>query len=262
MDREVVVHDGIEVQFVRRPPLVVLAGMTKPVGAFEYYLRYRGITWETDKPLDETDALLEAAGRVCYQSWDNPAKRTRDVYLSKQIIGNGHHSVLEHVWFNFIVADVPRSTQLELVRHRVGTAYSWESTRFTSKFLRFIVPPRIRNDIAAVEAFKAACLSAVSTYFYLVDRARRETDQGTLKRKRALEAARSVLPNALGSDGMVSVNVRALRHIVSLRSDEAADLSIREFVQELFSVAANALPPVFVDALTTHNGSVKFLGKE
>jgi thymidylate synthase (FAD) len=197
------------------------------------------------------EVILEAAGRVCYQSWDNPSGKTREEYLQSSIIEHRHGSVVAHGWVNTLVADLPRSTQLELVRHSAGTEYSFESTRFTDKFQRFIVPPAFRDDPEARTLFMDNCRNDVAAYRLLQARVKDElagTFTGTLRRKRAKEAARSVLPNALGSDGMFSLNMRAARHIIETRTAPAADESIREFIYAVYQALSPLFPSVFADA--------------
>jgi thymidylate synthase (FAD) len=134
------------------------------------------------------------------------------------------------------------------VRHGDGTAFSFESTRFTDKYMRFVVPPRIRKDDEVFLVWRQGIEEIASLYKKIAPELIDESDEGTLKRKRAKEAARSVLPNALGSDGMVSMNARSLRWITELRSDEHADLSIREFAYEVFLAAQPWLPAILADA--------------
>lgn len=213
----------------------------------------------------DPESITEAAGRGCYQSWDNPAGRTRGQYIGDQIVGNNHLSVAEHVVVNLMCADVPRSTQLETVRHRVGVAYSWESTRYTDKFLRFIVPPFYRGDDEATEELIAGYLDDYERYKRLKAHGMKKTGKGTTARKRAMEAARAKLPSGLGSDGMFSLNGHALRHFIAKRSAEAADLSMREFAYEMYQATKPVLPHLLADAteVVTEEGiSVIRFGEE
>lgn len=218
------------------------------------YLDYRGTDWNdyNEDDVYACELLVELGGRVCYASLNNPAKRSTHEYISQQIIAAKHGSVLEHVYFNFLVADLPRSSQLELVRHGDGTAFSFESTRFTDKNLRFIVPPHIRNDLTEVAHFEEECENIQEAYERSVESLTERYrgmygEDKTLARKRAKEASRSILPNSLGSDGLVSINGRALRWIVESRTNEHADLSIREFGYELYLASRDVMPSLYAD---------------
>lgn len=249
----------IEPAIITTPPRVFLAGITRPNSSgLERFFAHTAQTWVTDPIEDDPAAIVEAAGRVCYGSWANKRGQNRAQYLKNSIIKAEHFSVLRHLWFNFLIADLPRSTQLELVRHSVGTAPSFESQRFTSERLRFCLPPLYRGDELATELFSITCRTVAANFAtleriggFIID-GRGEKMPKTLRRKRVKEAARSVLPNAAGSDGMYSMNAQAVRWVTALRSSEAADQSIRELAFAIFEEAHDAAPALFQDVAVTH----------
>lgn len=243
-----------DVTFISEAPKVYVAGVSTPDFAeISRYLEDIEATWNKIGPQrpDDPEALVEAAGRICYESWNNPAKKTRQEYIRSSIIDHAHGSVLEHVWINLIIRDLPRSSQLELVRHGDGTAFSFESTRFTDKRMRFVIPPRMRGHQALEEQFTMHCLKCVNSYLSVRDSLSVDHEEGTLKRKRAKEMARSLLPNALASDGMVSINLRAVRWILQSRSDLHADLSLREMAFAIYNAIHTVLPYSLNDAILT-----------
>jgi len=241
------------IDFLDHAPRVFLVGSTLPrPDAFAGYLAYRGEEWPSIDP-EEVNAgdpatVAEWAGRVCYLSFGNAGSRDRVRYLQDSVLSHGHGSVIEHVTFNLLVADVARDIQLEFVRHRAGTGYSWESTRFTDKHLRFVIPPRLRGSAEARAIFEEGIRRQVAAYEELRRLAESAGDEGTLKRKRMKEAARGVLPGCRASDGMITLNARAARHIIALRTDEHADLGIREFAYAIFTTLLAAAPALFADA--------------
>src|SRR5690606_39660260 len=66
------------------------------------------VPWSTDA--EGGQALVEFAGRACYQSWrkPNPATATNAGYLA-HILESGHFSVLEHGSVTFYITGVSRS---------------------------------------------------------------------------------------------------------------------------------------------------------
>lgn len=77
----------------------------------------------------------------------------------------------------------------------------------------------------------------------------------TLRRKRAREAARSVLPNATETQIFVTGNARALRHFVEMRGDIAADREIRGVALAMLEILQVEAPNLFGDYhLDTING--------
>ena len=84
--------------------------------------------WSTDA--EGGPALVEFAGRACYQSWSkpNPRTATNESYI-QHIIDVGHFSVLEHASVSFYITGLSRSCTHELIRHR-HFSYSQLSQRY------------------------------------------------------------------------------------------------------------------------------------
>lgn len=74
-----------------------------------------------------------------------------------------------------------------------------------------------------------------------------DIEDKTLRRKKAREAARSVLPNATETKIFVTGNARALRHFLELRGDAAADAEIRRVAVATLKVLRVAAPNLFGD---------------
>ena len=176
------------------------------------------------------ERLAEYAGRICYMSQANPAKRSTAEYL-ENIKKQGHGSVLEHAVYVLLIEGISRSCSHELVRHRAGFGYSQLSQRYVDESqAAFVVPPAVMGDetleaewLAQVTAAQAAYVKAVDAlmtkYAGVADKVHR--------RKMAREAARSVLPNATETKIVVSANVRAWRTMLELRCGEGAEQEIR-----------------------------------
>ncbi|MFL5614706.1 MAG: FAD-dependent thymidylate synthase [Gemmatimonadaceae bacterium] len=176
------------------------------------------------------ERLAEFAGRVCYMSQHNPAKRTTRDYLDN-IKKQGHGSVLEHANYTLFLEGVSRSLTHELVRHRAGFAYSQLSQRYVDESeANFVIPPAVIGDTnletqwreqieAAQRAYVALVEKLMERYGWVSDRVHR--------RKMAREAARAVLPNATETKIVVTANARAWRTMLELRTGEGAELEIR-----------------------------------
>ena len=78
----------------------------------------------------KAEQLIELAGRTCYKSEDNITKDSASKFI-EMLIRRGHESVLEHAVATLRLT-TDRGVTHELVRHRVGVAYSQESTRYCS----------------------------------------------------------------------------------------------------------------------------------
>lgn len=201
---------------------------------------------------DATDGerLAEYAGRICYMSQANPAKRSTAEYL-ENIKKQGHGSVLEHAVYVLLIEGISRSCSHELVRHRAGFGYSQLSQRYVDESAAaFVVPPAILGDekleaewlaqvTAAQEAYMRAVEGLMKKYEWVADKVHR--------RKMAREAARSVLPNATETKIVVSANARAWRTMLELRCGEGAEQEIRRMAISVLRLFQREAPAFFSD---------------
>ncbi len=106
---------------------------------------------DDDEPVCDGEALVEFAGRACYQSWTkpNPATATNAGYI-EHLLDMGHYSVLEHGVCTFYLTGVSRSLTHELVRHR-HLSYSQLSQRYVpGGETATVVPPIFADDVEAL----------------------------------------------------------------------------------------------------------------
>ncbi|MGK2882770.1 MAG: FAD-dependent thymidylate synthase [Mycobacterium sp.] len=206
------------------------------------------VEWTTDA--DGGEALLEFAGRACYQSWDkpNPRTNTNATYL-RHIIDVGHFSVLEHASMSFYITGISRSCTHELIRHR-HFSYSQLSQRYVPEHdSQVVVPPGIEDDPELTELFLAAADAGRVAYTELLAglEAKFGDQPGTLRRKQARQAARAVLPNATETRIVVTGNYRAWRHFIAMRASEHADVEIRRLAIACLRELEAAAPAAFGD---------------
>ncbi|MET0996565.1 MAG: FAD-dependent thymidylate synthase, partial [Mycobacterium sp.] len=127
------------------------------------------VPWSTDA--DGGAALVEFAGRACYQSWSKPNPRTAtNAAFLRHIIDVGHFSVLEHASVSFYISGVSRSCTHELIRHR-HFSYSQLSQRYVPEDdSRVVLPPGMEDDPELQEIFAAAADASRATYSDLLAR--------------------------------------------------------------------------------------------
>jgi thymidylate synthase (FAD) len=207
-----------------------------------------GVDWIGDST--DGERLAEFAGRLCYMSQHNPAKRTTRDYL-ENIKKQGHGSVLEHANYSLLLEGVSRSLTHELVRHRAGFAYSQLSQRYVDESdAAFVVPPAIVGDEALESAWLAQIEAAQSSYVALVAQLMERygwVADKVHRRKMAREAARGVLPNSTETKIVVTGNARAWRTMLELRSSEGAELEIRRAAVAILRVLKAEAPAFFSD---------------
>ena len=187
---------------------------------------------------------IEQCGRVCYKS---EAVITEDSYIKfiRNIISRGHESVLEHASFSvrFIV---DRGVSHEIVRHRMAS-YSQESTRYcnysSGKFNREITviePCFFEKDSIQYKAWEKSCLTAEEEYFVMLD-------SGA-----TAQMARSVLPNSLKTELIMTANLREWRHFFKLRTAGGAHPQMREVAMPLLQSLKKEIPVIFDDIEVTY----------
>ena len=188
---------------------------------------------------DDAMATVENAARTCYQSFDKAGPGSAEK-LIRHCIQRGHESVLEHVSASLrIICD--RGVTHELVRHRVGVAYSQESTRYVNynnQDMEFI-EPWWWDDID-----KSASRAIFANEYRLS-----ELDYKSLIEDHGMapQAARAILPNALKTEIVVTANIRAWRHIFKLRRDKSAHPDMRRVMDLAFDILATMYPVFFED---------------
>ncbi|MFW5986414.1 MAG: FAD-dependent thymidylate synthase [Halanaerobiales bacterium] len=180
------------------------------------------------------------AARLCYSksgARELEAELTREEIekLVRKVIDMGHTSTLEHTYFYFHV-QCSRVTSHQLVRHRIGTAYSQRSQRYVEEDnFSYIVPPSIEKNEEALELFRRRMKEAQEDY------------QQLLKLGIPREDARFILPT-IETNLMVSYNARSLRHFIRLRSCTRAQWEIRSLAEQMLSAVEEVAPVLFEDA--------------
>jgi len=183
--------------------------------------------------------LIELAYRNCYKSEDKTDPEKTGEFLRKYV-GKKHETPTEHasVTVRFII---DRGVSHELVRHRLAS-FSQSSTRYCNfshekfgKEITVIEPCFFEQGSLAYDIWKTEMLSAESAYFRL------------LKNGATPEQARSVLPNSLKTDIVMTANIREFRHILKLRCSNASHPQMREVMLPLLDKFNEILPDLFFD---------------
>ena len=187
---------------------------------------------------------IEVAARTCYKSEPGHAS-DHEAFVGK-LIKLGHESVIEHKSLSIhFICD--RGVSHELVRHRL-CSFSQESTRYCNyskdKFgneCTFILPSCINAEELSLngELFKKRWLEAMQDaedhYFYLLSAG------GTP------QEARSVLPNSLKTEIVVTTNLREWRLILKQRTSPQAHPDMRELMLPLLEELKESYPVFFGD---------------
>ena len=243
-------EEALETRIIREPSVRLVGRLTIDEAELSAFLDDEGVSsWRTDAEV-AAEKLVEVAGRLCYKSYAKPRPGGNAAYLG-HILEVGHGSVIEHAVYNFIITGVSRSFTHELVRHRAGWAYSQRSQRFVDeKDCSFVEPDPIADDPELHRIWLDAVTSAHEAYARLAEGLAEKfagIEDRTLRRKKAREAARSVLPNAVETQIFVTANARALRHFIEARADASADAEIRKVAVAMLTILQAESPNLFGD---------------
>ena len=167
------------------------------------------------------------------------------------IISRGHESVLEHekITIKFIC---DRGVSHEIVRHRIAS-FSQESTRYCNysrdKFdnqLTFIIPNWLNID--ECEIINTPSLNLSDSDLWLNSMQYAESNyNGLIVLGWKPEQARSILPNSLKTEIVVTANLREWRTIFKQRTAKTAHPQMRELMRPLLDELKIKLQPIFDD---------------
>jgi thymidylate synthase (FAD) len=180
---------------------------------------------------------IEAAGRTCYKSEDKITSESAPKFV-RMVLERGHESVIEHESVSVrIVCD--RGVSHEIVRHRLAS-YSQESTRYCNyskeqfgEEITVIEPPGLCDRSSLL--WREMMYKCESTYLRLLG-------MGTTP-----QIARSVLPNSLKTEIVMTCNVREWRHFFKMRTSKAAHPQMREIACPMLAEFRKRFPVLFDD---------------
>jgi len=236
---------------------------------------------ELKTPPEFFDWMLKWAewcGLLSHKNEDKQTDYSAERFLRKWTIDgkteqSRHESILEHVGLLSFHLVMSRCASHQLVRHRIGVAYTQESQRYCDyshpkygNCLKVICPPSIADAdecvvVASLDGddytyalvlpdgsgenihvmgepfvrFARTCLRAYGNYLWLREQ------------KVPPEDARFVLPNAAKTEIAVTCNARALRHFFRMRLDKHAQWEVRSIAGQMHAALVERMPALFDD---------------
>lgn len=232
-----------------------------PLPGLKEYLAAIGCPeWETDGK--DGDMVAEIAGRACYRSFApglNPnvtkVREGNATYLAN-ILAQKHGAVLEHASATFAFVNTSRVLTHELVRHRAGVAISQESMRYVRyEDIPMVLPEEFTDDdelmgkVDAILTDTEALMAWISRRFKLDDPA-----TGFHTKKTITSAMRRLIPHGVATSIIWTANIRALRHVVEIRTAMGAEYEIREAFNQVGMYASALFPNSFHDFSVSEDG--------
>ena len=182
---------------------------------------------------------IELAGRTCYKSEDKITDTSAEDFI-RMLLKRGHESVIEHEKLSIrFICD--RGVSHELVRHRL-CSFSQESTRYCNysgeKFgneLTFIKPSFWKIQSQQYVTWHSAIRKAEDSYLTL------------LKEGASPQEARSVLPNSIKTELVITANLREWRLVLDQRTSPSAHPDMRALMLPLLEELKEKYPVFFED---------------
>lgn len=237
-------------------------------------------SYEILTPINGVEILkfLEKIGRVCYKSEEKITDNSYIPFITN-IVNRGHHAMLEH--FSISVKFIcDRGVSHELVRHRLAS-FAQESTRYCNygsdkKGITFIQPCWFKESILGVydsemtitkygdeyggvaempassEDFIPAIKdSKIKLWFDQMLNISRQYDElschdyFTNSESWNPQESRSILPNSLKTEIVITANLREWMHILDLRAAPTAHPQMRELMVPLLIDFYTNIPILF-----------------
>lgn len=182
---------------------------------------------------------IEKIGRVCYKSEDKITEESAKTFIAN-ILKSGHESVIEHESITVrVICD--RGVSHEIVRHRIAS-YSQESTRYCNysqdrfgKELTVIKPLFWAEDSKEYSIWLDIMQQIENQYNQLIDLGAKPQE------------ARSILPNSLKTEIVMTMNLREWRHFFKLRTSLRAHPQMREIALMILEQFRSEIPLFFDD---------------
>jgi thymidylate synthase (FAD) len=208
--------------------------------------------------LNDITKRLERIARTCYKSEDRISEGS-DLKLIQTLLSRKHFPMFDHVSISVrVICD--RGVTHEIVRHRIA-AYAQESTRFCNyskarfgNHLTFIKPcffPDIPcGEFDGPKDFEERLSPAEVNWLAAISESEHRYIN-LLNLGCKPEEARSVLPNSLKTEIVMTLDLTAWHHFFELRTGKAAHPQMREIAIPMLEEFKANVPLVFDDIEVT-----------
>ncbi len=232
--------------------------------------------WSPDIDNSDMELIVEMASRSCYMSYGTKLNanisrvREGNAPHLANILKSGHGSVLEHASATFAFRNVSRVFTHEVVRHRAGWAWSQESLRYVrADELGYWIPEVFKGNTKAELTFRNQFEDAEARYSNLLKlAAEQEGKDFSLEgfeslpmdlKKKYTSAIRRVLPIGMSTNIIGTANIRALRHVIEMRTHPSAEEEIRLVFSKVAVICLELWPNLFQDmSLDSISGEYHF----
>lgn len=200
----------------------------------------------SNEGLSTGEILCSFYGKLCYKSLvlgkNLNVSKIRDVENNlKGCFDTKHGSIFEHFQLNFVTTNCSRVFTHELVRHRVGTAFSQTSGRYVS----------IENLDLVIDPILDPVLDEINELGLIVEDRLRKIRKKLIEdaeikdfatKKKITSAIRRLAPNGQSNEIGWSCNIRSLRHMIEMRTSRHAEWEIRLIFNQVADIIQQKFP--------------------
>lgn len=238
------------------------------------YMNAHNYELPIEDEISDPSLLVALAAKRCYMSFEvglNPnvtKVRSDMVDYFDNILKSRHGSVLEHAVYTYAIEGVSRVFTAEMNRHRAGWAISEGSLRFIrfDKEIPYWLPTSLCEDPsddpdlaerkqASRSLFARAFASQEYFYSQLLDVwDMDDTDKNFHYKKTVTSCLRRTIGMGVATGGVWTGNIRALRHVISMRTAEGAEEEIFHVFGRIAQDIVSKEPLLFGDFEQESNG--------
>ena len=218
--------------------------------------------------------LVALAAKRCYMSFEpglnpNVTKVRKDmVAYFDNILESRHGSVLEHAVYSFALEGVSRVFTAEMNRHRAGWAISEGSLRFIrfDKDISWWLPTSLqpnsnddteltRRKLETLDVFQQAFTMQEVSYARLLKIWDMVEGHHLFHYKKVVTSClRRIVGMGVATGGVWTGNIRALRHVISMRAAEGAEEEIFHVFNRIAKMMKDKEPLMFGDFIQNEHG--------
>lgn len=220
-----------------------------------------------EEAVSDPALLVALAAKQCYMAFQpglnpniNKVRKDMLEYLDN-ILKQRHGSVMEHAVFSFGINGCSRVFTGEMNRHRAGVGISERSMRYIRYTdIKFWMPECFRYavgdtfEIAEKKRDSRALLTAqfesqeaMMAAFANIWKEELSPDSTFHAKKVLTSAFRRGIGMGVATGGVWSLNMRALRHIIALRTDPGAEEEIVHVFKKVGKIMLEQAPELFED---------------
>ncbi|AWB84210.1 FAD-dependent thymidylate synthase [Corynebacterium liangguodongii] len=214
-----------------------------------------GVDWAPEATATDAEAIVEFAGRASFETFDRPNAHTAaNADYLHHLIDVGNDALLEHATATVYIRGLSRAAGEQLLSHR-----SFSFTQLSQRYVpenesEVVLPPLIAEDAELRRLFLRAVDESRFVYDELLSALEEHLAgeaNSLLRRKKARQAARAILPHASETRVVVTGNYRTWRQFIAARASEHADVEIRTLAVACLELLRPQAPTLFDDFLTS-----------